>query len=230
MPQVISATSRRTIKQLGMQRSGTNYLEKLLRLNFRPKDVLVLNNQLGCKHHAISEKSIRTWVKEKGKLQFLLDGLDSMYYSVNVRNPMSWSLGFLQHRKRLGDKVNLKDPKVHIEQIQAVMPVLRNWRDLLAKNQGRAWIIRFEDLVADYLPVMKEISEYLGLQPRGGEFHNINQEVLSGGRVAKSKYKRRGYHVSGKWKSELTPKVQQAIMDTMDWELAAFFGYLPDYD
>lgn len=230
MPQGTSATKRKIVKQLGMQRSGTNYLEKLLKINFGPRSVLVLNNQLGCKHHAITSDSMRSWVEEKGKLGFLLDEMWSINFTINVRSPLSWSLGFLKHRKRLGDKIKLKNPGPHVEQLNKVMPVLRNWRALAEKRPEAVCIIRFEDLVADYLPVMQELAGKLGLNPKGGEFHDVTQEVLSGGRVSKAQYGRRTYHVAEEWKKELTPAVRKAIVDTVDWELMSFFGYLPDYD
>jgi len=213
-----------------MQRSGTNYLEKLIRKNFTPRDVLVLNNQLGCKHHALTSESMQSWVQEKGKLQFLLDQIWSISFTINVRNPMSWSLGFLKHRKRLGDRVKLKDPAPHVEQLQKVMQVLTNWRTLAEKRPEAVCIIRFEDLVADYLPTMEELAQKFKLVPRGGQFHDVTQEVLSGGRLAKAQYGRREYHVAEEWKKELVPKVRRAILDTVDWELASFFGYVPDYD
>jgi len=228
---VKQAEQRIVIKQYGIQRSGTNYLEKLVKLNFSPRQALYLTNQFQCKHHAIDPAVAREWLADNPRMEFLAADLPTMAHTINVRDPMSWSLGFLKHRIKIGKPAGkLKEPEAHIAQLVHLNRIYKNWRDYAEKHPERFLVIRFEDLLTDFTMPLREMAMKFSLTTRDLELHDVPQEVMSGGRMSKAIFDRREYYAKKQYLKELTTRVRLAIEDTVDWEIASYFGYVPEED
>jgi hypothetical protein len=221
--------SRVVIKQYGIQRSGTNYLEKLVKVNFSPRQVLFLTNQLQCKHHAMDLGVYGQWLADNPHMEYLNYELGKMCFTINVRDPMSWSFGFLRHLKGMKHPAGKpKDPKEHIKQIRVMNEIYANWRDETERMSDRVVVIRFEDLLLDFKVALREMATKFSLHTRDTYLHDVEREVLSGGRMSKKNYDRREYYANKQYLQEMTPNVKLAVLETVDWEVASFFGYAPE--
>lgn len=224
---------RIVIKQFGIQRSGTNYLEQLVKINFSPRSVLFLTNQLQCKHHAVDSAAGKKWLDEHAKLQFLRPLLreKKLHFTFNVRDPMSWSLGFLKHLKRKKHpRGKPKDPKEHAFQIANMNRIYKNWRDFIEANSDRCVMIRFEDLLMDFRLILREIALQFGLTFRDTDIRPVRQEVMAGGKVSGKTYDRATYYLQKQYMKDLPKSVIDVILNETDWEVASYFGYTPEED
>ena len=221
--------SRLVLKQYGIQRSGTNYLEKLIRLNFGPDQVLFLTNQLQRKHQPCDQAAWAEWLADNPHMSWLHEELENIGLTINVRDPMSWSLGYLKHLKKIRKPIGRpKDPATHVKMIKRLNELYKNWRVHAQAFPNSVAIIRFEDLLQDYRIPLREIAMKFGVTTRDLSLHDVEKEVLSGGRMSNKAYDRRAYYQEKQYLQEMPANVQQAILDTVDWELARFFGYIPE--
>jgi hypothetical protein len=226
---------QRLIKILGIQRSGTNYLQQMLRLNFS-KGVLVLGaGSLGSKHITYAFTEMLEWLEFHDDETVIRENFDKMRVIVTVRSPMSWTIGHLRHiaqNKRLKKHSVFKpgSPRDHAKLItDSLNPRYQKWKKLCEDYPSRTMFMRFEDLVCNPMTAMMTIASTLDvvtlLRP---QLVDINREVFSSGQLSTKAYDRREYYRNKEYLKELKPGIKRAIIEHTDWDTARFFGYEPE--
>lgn len=156
---------RPVVKVYGLLRTGTNYMTRLLELNF---DVFCLaSTEEGWKHGACEYN-------------------EQFYYVFLVKNPYSWIVSFREWeqihgrtdassltefissavtQQQLNDAWKLENP------VTAWSESLRSW----SQYQGRSNVIfvRYEDLLDSFDNQLKQIGNAFGFKPLGERFRNL---------------------------------------------------------
>ncbi len=193
------AEERVFLKQYGAERSGTNYLKRLLELNFT--NVVVLGSVLGWKHGLYETRSgadphcasHEGWLEacSRGEDVFSVDGhrlpftraelqesIPKLRYVVSTKSLESWVRSFKQFRAN--NRAWCVDEVV--SWCRRWLSAHERWADLLETRGGV--VVEFEDLLRGFSPVLKTIESRFRLTRRGRELVNepriVNASTDSG--------------------------------------------------
>jgi hypothetical protein len=162
---------------LGLQRSGTNYLESLLRMNFKNLSVVPGSTKYCWKHGLPHEKYRYDKASNKTHIENLINNKPIVVivrkkYELWLESLNKYSADFIYHRKGLlenPDKTELKQfhEEFHIE-----------WEKELIANDIKFIVIEYIDLVKDYKKVLETIANEFGVIPKG-EYADISKVYQS---------------------------------------------------
>lgn len=167
----------RFLKLYGLERSGTNYLEWLLRKNF--PELCVLVDETGWKHGAVPaavDWSGRDWTDPEwdaartrlylrrlmARIGSSLEPLQAavadgeMMFCFISKNPYSWYASFARYRQMPYSPVN---PRF----VERWCALNRHWRAFSRERADASLFLRYEDLIEDADRHMTQIAEHLRL-------------------------------------------------------------------
>ncbi len=212
----IFKSSNKKIKVFGERNSGTIYLEKLLRKNFK---VQVLDYYtLGWKHRlAPSETEISSQDS-------------SIIYLILVKNPYSWLRSMYRkpyHQEELkrldfnefiefpyGDYAN---PVIMWNTKYASYLNLENYVENIA-------FLKYEDLLKFPEKTLNDIKNRFDLTPSMYWFSDIQNQLTNNHGELKKKF-HKNYYLQEKWKSEYSPELFNLVNKHLDKNLMTTFGY-----
>lgn len=171
------------IKIFGLKRSCTNYIESLLRTNFK-EHVLLHGNVMGWKHgkpvkeidwtgHAWVEQydpnAIEQYMNSVSRksLQKEFDN-DNILYIICIKNPYAW---YLSYCKAANITPFPLKPEIcymwnfNLEWIQEYM------------YHKHYYVIRFEDMLSNYSAVLDDIANKFNLTPKNKVWKNITKYI-----------------------------------------------------
>lgn len=173
------------IKLFGLKRSCTNYVELLLRKNFK-EHVLLHGNVMGWKHgkpvkeidwtgHAWVEQYdpvvIETYMNSVSRksLQKAFND-DNILYVICVKNPYAWYLSYCK--------------AANINPFPLNTAICYNWNYNIEWIQEYIkhkyyYVIRFEDMLFNYSTVLQDIKHKFKLTPKYEVWKNVNNYVGS---------------------------------------------------
>jgi hypothetical protein len=174
-------------KQYGEQRTGTNYVKRLLETNFT--NVIVLSSILGWKHGLYEHKndysaickSHRDWLDHQFKggsvysvddyrvsftYDFLLTAIPNLKYLVSIKRLLPWVYSFRKFRRR-AVPWSLKEVRTWIERY---FINYQNWACLLEETNGI--LISQEKLFANFDKILGTLESRFGLARKTGNFQD----------------------------------------------------------
>jgi hypothetical protein len=183
-------------KQYGVQRSGTNYLKRLVELNF--EDVVVFASILGWKHgmyetansHAdkFQSESHEDWIAKKtkgGKVhsvdnhilrqytpEYLLNACQDLKYLISTKDPHAYIVSFKKFRAR---KQPWDEKKVKAW-LNGYLESHKQWNKLYQDYPDQCCLIKYEDLLSDKDVVLKSIQTKFGLVQKHDKL--LNEERI----------------------------------------------------
>ena len=207
----------RYAKVVGLLRSGTNYLDKLLHVNFRT--ILLGEREMGWKH---------------GPCQYEI----SSDFIFICKNPYSWIVSF-KHWEEIHSRIGtisltefLESPVSHPEfrKVWGAKDVIDAWNKALnswMRYEGRSntLFIKYENLICDFENQMKLIRNKLKYHPKNADFVNI---TLRADNWKTQKPRRKlniHYYLNEEYMREYTGRDLQIIRDNIDTVLATKLGY-----
>jgi hypothetical protein len=170
-------------KQYGAERTGTNYLKRLIELNF--KDVEVFASILGWKHGMYQTRnnerckcpSHEEWVNEKTK--------EGITYSVDNHKIKHSPSTLLEVCKQLNYLISIKSPYSFVLSFKKFRRPKKKWSDVNPKqwtvsyfNRYKMWldlestIVSYEDLIADYTSTLDHLCDKFNLTKKNEEYIN----------------------------------------------------------
>lgn len=182
------------VKQYGAQRTGTNYLKRLIELNF--ENVTVFGSVLGWKHgmyetgngyqHTCS--SHREWIKNKtknGKVysvdnhvlsytpEQLEQACDNLHYLISVKDPYAYIVSYKRFR---ANKQPWNEQHV-IKWIQQYLDCYAVWRTLYDKQPEACYIVDYKQLIHNRDVVLSSIQSKFRLERKHSDFVDENKTV-----------------------------------------------------
>lgn len=223
-------------KQYGEMRTGTNYLKRLVELNF--KNVQVLGSVLGWKHgmYDLNNSPDDTrdhyeWVKQKTKNgvvysvdnhklpykpQQLKDIIPELNYLFCVKNPHAFVVSYKKFRfpnKKLHDTV-VKNLCVRYNQKYS------RWLEFIKQHSTTCMMVPYETLLMNYTHVMFNIEQKYKLARARSkyidEFSPVNASTDHGLLIDKKSKFNKQYYIERLYMKELTQKQTQIINDNID--------------
>lgn len=208
----------------GLQRSGTNYLEALLTLNY--PDVQFVN---GVVRHEITHKHFRLYPEKniipepKFANKVIVNDLASFesqlpfsppdLYLVVSKDPVSWYSSYINWSRK-----NNWPPHAH-HYIDEYNLFYGMWRKL-ATETDRIVCVRYDDLLRSPESIVQQIGAKLGYPPLRN-FRDA-RKVYASRRFTKEK---KEAHLSGAYKQVLCAEELETIRSLADRSLLDFLGY-----
>lgn len=176
------------IKQYGLRRTGTNYIRRLIDLNF--KEISVLVHLIRSKHgqaYLIQDKRYARWKRNQGDyygVEFLLNekikqNLENhlfqqkpVFHLISVKKPYSWIWSYHNHFLKNQEKTaSLEIPFLYdLDDKGILLASINRWNTI---NKGHisfynqhstvTKIIQFEDLLNDFHKVLMQIAQQFKL-------------------------------------------------------------------
>lgn len=211
------------IKQYGDHKTGTNYLWRLLRVNW-PNDVFVATNVFGWKHGVKQDEE--EWFRKReqsGKpTEWLRQFLGRINYTVQVRDPYTWFPSRLKSKKYT-TKRGLEPADV----ARLLNKNCASWRELLLSKKETSIIVKFEDLISCPGDVLQSIQEKFGL-PDQGSFEQVLEYVAAGGKTRTPDFSgRKRELLQGGRTAGCTEVMHRTLNEHVDWDLMGWYGYEP---
>lgn len=165
---------KNVIKIFGIERSGTNYLQKLLQMNFN--DLLVFTNGFGWKHGKPQDPD--KWIKskeclEKDYFSFLRKENKSIDFIVIIKDPYYWHNSIKKFAKQKYD--------FH-QQFTKYNTLYGAYIDLLENNTPffkRGLYMRYEDILKNPGLALEKIQEFYGYESHNGGWFNPVKVFMS---------------------------------------------------
>jgi len=181
-------------KQYGAQRTGTNYLKRLVELNF--KNVTVFGSVLGWKHGMFETgngyqhkcDSHKQWVDDKTKYgdvysvdqhrlkytpQELHDACERLNYLISIKNPYAFVCSYKNFRAK---KQPWNESKV-IDWLKNYLDCYSRWKDLYNNNSGCSILVDYDDLICNRNIVLAKIQTKFKLEKKHEEFVQESKTV-----------------------------------------------------
>ena len=178
-------------KQYGVQRSGTNYLKRLMELNF--KDTTVFGSVLGWKHgmyetansdaEKFRSRSHDNWIDKKTKdgkvysvdnhvLKYTPEELRkacrNLNYLISIKDPHAYIMSFKKFRARKQPW----DPKKVKTWLDNYFTCYLRWSNIVRAYPKRCTVVKYEELLENKAGVLAEIRDKFGLTQKHEEFVN----------------------------------------------------------
>jgi len=229
------------IKQYGEIRTGTNYLKRLIELNFI--DVHVFGSILGWKHGMYDLSNTRDgtnsheeWVKKKTRkgVVFSVDGYPLRYspkalleaipglgYIFSIKKPIPYVLSYKKFRfpnKKL-------TPAIVKNMCQRYNKSYYNWLELYRQNEAVSIIVPYESLIRDINHVLLNLDIRFDMNKRlpeasyTDETCPVNASTDVGLLVDKKTQFNKKYYLEEEYLSDVTDEVISVIDDHIDQSL-----------
>jgi len=215
------------IMQYGLQRSGTNFTESILKKNYR---IRLLNNnvdrssptQKHCRLYEnkelIPEPSYRNEisVKTAQELECLFKVIPD-YYLVISKDPYSWFLSYTSW----GNKCNW--PKVEHSYIQEYNEYYKKFMDL-SETSSKFIFIKYIDLLSDPETLVNGLAETMGLTKRFFSGRSIiNPATVPMSQLFSDEKKK--YYIEEQYLKEYDAKSISKLNGLIDLNVMSFLGY-----
>jgi len=229
--------NKKYIKMYGKQRTGTNYLSRLMSINFNAE---VLVNVFGWKHglwenpqvwahnHRYINDNIYFYDGNEKRVEVckytfpeLMDISKDLLFLFIVKDPYAFIYSYMRYYKR-----DINDKKIVIEQC---LDYNLKYCDYLEKVNGDldGVLIRYEDILCDLSGVMGGLSKHKSLEYNGKEFKDIEKAVNSGGKE-KNNLQDKDFYVNRLFLRKTPLDIIRLISDTIDWGIFNNMGYYKD--
>lgn len=233
------------IKQYGEIRTGTNYLKRLIEINF--VDAHVFGSILGWKHgmYDVSNsrddtKSHEEWVKRKSKhgVVFSVDGYPLRYspkvllaaipnlgYIFSIKKPIPYVLSYKNFRfpnKKL-------TPTIVKNMCERYNKSYYNWLELYRQNEAKSIIVPYESLIRDINHILLNLDIKFGMTKRHpeasyvDEASPVNASTDVGLLVDKKSQFNKKYYLEEEYLSNITDDLIAVIDDHVDQSLVDTF-------
>ena len=217
--------SEKKILLYGLQRSGTNYLETLIKLNY--PGCVFLNgekrNEITHKHYRLYDNKLvipepqftnnNTYPDFEHFESALPKNMVPDLYILISKDPYSWFGSYVNWSK----KNNWVKPNYHY--IEEYNLFYRKWMTF-AEQTDKVIFIRYADLLTDPLGTLNKIGTALHLAPK----HKLKttKKVYASKRFTGNKKER---FLNKDYMKSIAPEDLQAIQLKIDRELMKFLGY-----
>lgn len=213
----IHFSRRPVIKVYGLLRTGTNYVTKLLELNFRA--FTLLSTEEGWKH---------------GPCQYS----NKLKYVFLVKNPYSWIISFYDwekiHGRTSAETLEdfILDSTSHPilrgvwdlgNPIEAWNKSLRSWIQL--KDRENVVFLRYEDLLESFDNRMLQIKGSLNLEQRLSSFQDLETRVDNWKTPSPRKKLSRDYYQQNKFIEAFSESDLALMRQYLDPEIVTSLGY-----
>jgi|GEM_PF-4386768 len=183
------------IKIYGLPRSGTNYIAKLLEVNFRARVLLHVGHGKHNDPKFITEEDIRNvrnfdreGLKGPEEIYAILKYMEknNIYYVMIVKHPIQW---IKSYRNYIRKYPNPNLPHVfRIDESPDDLKAAINWWNETTKEYIRmrqsnpeiVHIIQYESLVSDFADVLSALKHHFNLQLLHNELTNYHNIMLPG--------------------------------------------------
>lgn len=207
----------RFVKVISLPRSGSNYLGKLLDLNFNT--ILLGNTEIGWKH---------------GPCQYEICS-DFIFI---CKNPYSWIIS-LKNWEEIHCRIGaislsefLQSPVSHPEfrDIWGAKSVIDAWNKALnswmqCKGKSNTLFIKYENLICDFQNQMELIRDKFKYNTKNADFLDITPRADNWKTPNPRKKLNLRYYLNEEYMMEFTGRDLQIIRDNIDTELVAKLGY-----
>lgn len=228
-------------KQYGEMRTGTNYLKRLLEINF--KDVEVFGSILGWKHglydlenNLDDTTSHVDWVHKKTKnnvvysvdnlplikhdKQYLLDACESLNYIFSIKKPIPFVLSFKKFR--------MPNKKLNRQVITTLCERYNNkykkWLQLYEKHGGM--FVAHESVLMDYKHVLFNIETKYNLKRKNSKLIDETKTVKAstdiGLIVDRSDNFDKNYYLHERYLDDINEQDVDMIMSTINHDLIEY--------
>ena len=227
------------IKQYGELRTGTNYLKRLVELNF--PDVTVFGSILGWKHGTYdlsntidNTRSHYEWIEKKTKKgivysvdnlplhkhppEVLREAVTGIHYLFSIKKPVPFILSYKKFR--LPNKL-LTDTHI-ITLCNRYNERYRKWLEMYKLNESRSFFITYESLIRDINHVLLNIELRFGLDklsPEASyidETNPVNASTDIGLIIDKKKTFNKAYYLEEKYLDEFSESQLNIIDNNID--------------
>jgi hypothetical protein len=234
----------RIIKIFGLQRTGTNYVEWLIRNNF--KNIFVFTNQLGWKHGlppnalrrlmdsnlAALDENDRAelfkhkWFSSSDRVEPIRAMLAErrINFVFMIKDPYSWYLSFARYS-------GFRPFPIRIQAIQKWNQFYQSAIAFQAAHSDCSIMIKYEDLLGNMPATMDRVRLQFGFPPVA-TYLDISRTLRPGFVVSQNEFNR-GYYLEEKFLERYKPDDKLELGKQILPELAAQFGYrilLPTVD
>lgn len=230
-------------KQYGEMRTGTNYIKRLLELNF--DNVCVLGSVLGWKHGMYetrngpdSTTSHIDWLNKQHKngrvhsvdgypLKFnyeeLKRAIPKLNYIFSIKPPFAFVVSYKKFRfpkKKLHDTV-VKNLCVRYNESYAA------WKEMYIKNEFRSFIVPYETLLTDMTHILFNFENTYKLNRKLPKYVDetspVNASTDHGLLIDNKKKFNKDYYIESEYMDELSQDHVNIIWDNIDYDVVDWF-------
>ena len=214
------------IKPFGVERSGANFAAELIKQNFDPRHVMILNDALGATHAApiLQKADIKSWLKSSHRptpqivrvCRELCDGRIKLIPLVIIKNPYSWSRSIYRWRRTryLDYEYEFDLYNVSYKIYHALLTCPEEF-----EFYTRGFAFKYEDIIRNKKHWIKAISSLLGVD------HNKEFRAPEYNLAYKFTEKDRKYYLEGE-PFGLSEVEINRVTKLVDWELiCGYYGY-----
>lgn len=214
------------IKQYGIQRSATNYIRRLLELNFVYVDVLM--HRLGSKHE--SPIDFLGWINESKQNEYLREPYKNgeIKFITVTKNPYAWLLSSYRYRNKKQGHIDPEKKEFINASFRHYNQEHRAWIKLTENYKDRAIIVKYEDLLQNLSAEMEKIQKVLDLEPLNDRYIDepkvIKPSEENVTRLTKRDFNEE-YYLKQEYLNELSDYQIRNINSAADWNVMAKLGY-----
>lgn len=216
-------------KIYGLQRTGTNYISSLIEKNF--ENVKVFMNVGGWKHGNIIrypnnkimlQKTDKYTSNKYRNVNLVKLFKENVNFIVTVKNPYTWILSYLNHYRLEKNKENIK------EIVKLWNTRYSNYKKFIEK--GTSYLIKYEDVLENYLKILKEIMKKFHLKKSEKKFKPIKNKLKANvdstiGVVKDEVFNKTEYYINPEINKIFNKKEIKTINYFLDKDLVSFYGY-----
>jgi hypothetical protein len=220
--------------QYGLQRTGTNYVEFLIKKNFN--NFVSLNNGATRslplhKHFRLyDDKSFIPTPEYMNNFNYSsfnefdghvkeLTGEESFDYLVVTKEPVSWYISLCKFAKKNKWKI-LHHKHVDTRYLIDYNLFHEKWLDF-ANQSNRITILRYEDFLSDLDASLDSVKETFQLQKKGSRYENLDKVPMS----KKFNKKKRSFYKDKKYQELFDKNKRLIIKNILDKKVVEGLGY-----
>jgi hypothetical protein len=224
----------------GLPRSGTNYVESLITGNFSG---IVFRNEHypemlpTHKHFRLyDEKHLVPGVQYLNQFYYSnfesfdrhvasLTGCADLNYLMVVKNPYAWYNSYYRYaHKRMPWKRKViaflrREANAHF--LLEWNLFSKKWLQFSNESPSRVKIVRYEDIVQDFVGKMEEIQSFYGLSKKQNEWTNLDKVNMSHTFTEH----RKNYYASGAYVADIPPHHFRVVTEVLDKAVMEWLGY-----
>jgi hypothetical protein len=218
----------------GLQRSATNYIQQLIRQNF--KGIHFLNDDYARslpthKHFRLydekaaisNEKYLNLFhYKDFAAFKTHVTSLcedEPGTFLVCVKNPFSWYLSYGKHARKNGLSYFRKSTNSHY--IIEYNLFYGKWMEFSIQAPSEVLFLKYEDFIQDLPTAINKLALHFQLE-RSGELTNNPKKVPMNKRFTASK---KAFYGKEKFMERISPADREVIMKLLDRDLLDALGY-----
>lgn len=223
-------------KQYGAQRTGTNYLKRLMEINF--EQVTVFGSVLGWKHgmyetgngHQHRCHSHEQWIKDKtredGRVhsvdnyplkhtpEQLHEACDNLHYLISCKDPYAYVVSY----KRFRARKKPWDENQVINWIVAYVKQYNKWQELYNRHADRSMMIQYDQLICNRDVLLSTMQAKFNLVKKHDTFINedkvVNASTDHGLIINKTQFDIR-YYTERQYMDEIPDNITRVITRTL---------------